>query len=114
VWDWRGASSVWRRFTLLPCYCINATSCIRVESLVPSPREGIGLVRTCAIRCPAKRLFVFLIFMFARLFLVKRLDSIRSCLRILGLDGSISLLVQSFSQPVHIDAEAVICRRHAC
>ena len=75
----------------LPCYCINAIPRIRVEPLDPS-REGVGLVRTCAIRCPAKRLLVFLIFMLASFFLVECLDSIRSCLRVLCLDRSFGLM----------------------
>ena len=97
----------------LPCYCINATPRIRVEPLNPS-REGVSLVRTCAIRCPAKRLLVFLIFLLASFFLVGRPDRVRGCLRMLFLDRSFGLLGQPFSQPFHVEAEAVICRRHAC
>jgi hypothetical protein len=81
----------------LACYCINATPRIRVVKPLNPSREGVSLVRTCAIRCPAKRLLVFLVFLLASFFLVESLDSIRSCLCVLGLDRSFSLLGKSFS-----------------
>lgn len=85
------------------------------EPLTQSTEGGVSVfVRTCAIRCPAKRLFVFLVFLLASFLLVEGPDSVRSCLLILGLDSSFRLLGKSFSQPFHVDAEAVIRRRHAC
>ena len=62
----------------LACYCINATPRIRVVKPLNPSREGVSLVRTCAIRCPAKRLLVFPVFLLASFFLVESLDSIRS------------------------------------
>lgn len=72
------------------------------------------VVRTCTIRCPAKSLLVFLIFLFIGLFLVEHFHSILSGVYVRGLHGSFGLVGQPLAQAIDVDAEAAISRRHGC
>ena len=75
---------------------------------------GGYVVRTCAIRCPAKRLLVFLIFLFAGLFFIEHFHSILSGVHVRGLDGSFGVVGQPLAQAIDVDAEAAFSRRHNC
>lgn len=72
------------------------------------------VVRTCTIRCPAKCLFVFLIFLFIGLFLIEHFHSILSGVHVRGLHGGFRVVGQPLAQAIDVDAEAAFSRRHDC
>lgn len=74
--------------------------------------EGGSCVRTCAVRCPAKSLLVFLIFPFAGLLFIEHFHCILSRVHVSGLHGSFRLVGQPFAQTFDVDAEAAVSRRH--
>ena len=75
---------------------------------------GGYVVRTCTIRCPAKRLLVFLILFFTGLLFIEHFHGILSGVHVRGLHGSFRLVGQPFAQAIDVDAEADISRRHDC
>ena len=72
------------------------------------------VVRTCTIRCPAKSLLVFLIFLFFGLLIIEYFHCILSRIHVRGLHGSFRLVGQPLAQAIDVDAEAAVSRRHDC
>ena len=83
--------------------------------MLASAAIGRGyVVRTCTIRCPAKSLLVFLVFLFFGLLFIEHFHCILSRIHVRGLHGSFRLVGQPLTQAIDVDAEAAISRRHDC
>jgi hypothetical protein len=81
------------RWACFACYCILAIPFMLGSTAI----EGGFVVRTCAIRCPAKSLLVFLIFLFAGLLFIEHFHCILSRAHVIGLHRSFRLVRQPFA-----------------